>query len=180
MTHGVYSQKQQKERWVLSCHSGWLRISVLGQKFCSSHITSKPHRLPLQNRFQAQGFPVYIQWDRDFSGGPVIKNPLAKAGAWVRSLVRELNPTCNNQRSLNTGQKTQHSGIIHAQSSTLTSQRPNKNPVNANVSVIIKGNLCMLYLSSGKKSQKRIKFLGGKKMNLGSLLAHVHSSLSKK
>ena len=44
------------------------------------------------------------------------------------------------------------SGIIHAQSSTLTSQRPN-----------IKGNLCMLYLSSGKKSQKRIKFVGGKK-----------------
>ena len=55
------------------------------------------------------------------------------------------------------------SGIIHAHSSTLTSQRPSKNPVNANVSVIIKGNLCMLYLSSGKKSQKRIKFVGGKK-----------------
>ena len=72
------------------------------------------------------------------------------------------------------------SGVMHAQSSTLTSQRPNKNPVNANVSIITKGNLCMLYLSSGKNSQKRIKFVGGKKVNLGSPLAHVHSILSKK
>ena len=32
----------------------------------------------------------------DFPGGPVAKTPSSLQGAWVRSLVRELDPTWHN------------------------------------------------------------------------------------
>ena len=32
----------------------------------------------------------------DFPGGPVAKTALPMQGTWVRSLVRELDPTCHN------------------------------------------------------------------------------------
>ena len=34
---------------------------------------------------------------RDFPGGPVVKTTLPMQGARVRSLVRELDPTCHNK-----------------------------------------------------------------------------------
>ena len=33
----------------------------------------------------------------DFPGGPVARTPAPNAGAWVQSLVRELDPTCTTK-----------------------------------------------------------------------------------
>ena len=41
-------------------------------------------------------FGVLKRPRRDFPGGPVAKTALPMQGTWVRSLVRELDPTCHN------------------------------------------------------------------------------------
>ena len=40
-------------------------------------------------------FSLKSEKSRDFSGGPVVKTVLLGQGAWVPSLVRELDPTCS-------------------------------------------------------------------------------------
>jgi len=45
---------------------------------------------------------------RGFPGGPVAKTVLPRQGAWVQSLVRELDPTCHNERSHMSQRKIPH------------------------------------------------------------------------
>ena len=83
----------------------------------------------------------------DFPGGPGAKTPLSQVqGAQVRSLVRELDPTCTTKK------------ILHATTNTLHSQIKYKKEEGMMLGLGYMCSFCSLLLNSGEDSLSSGRF----------------------